>query len=61
MKRFLIAYAFLWATLLLLAATGNARLFWAWYDAWVGVFVDTKKRAVYLIPFPCVVFKAERI
>lgn len=34
-------------------------VFFAWYDAWIGVFVDTKKRAVYVCPIPCVVFKFE--
>jgi hypothetical protein len=24
----------------------------AWYDAWVGVFVDTSKRRVYVFPLP---------
>lgn len=26
----------------------------AWYDAWVGVFIDTKKRTVYVFPLPCI-------
>ena len=26
----------------------------AWYDMWVGVFVDTSKRRVYIFPLPCV-------
>jgi len=26
--------------------------FFRWYDLWVGVFVDTKNEAVYIIPFP---------
>lgn len=25
----------------------------AWYDLWIGVFIDTKKRAVYVFPVPC--------
>lgn len=26
----------------------------AWYDMWVGVFVDTNKKKLYLLPIPCV-------
>ena len=26
----------------------------AWYDLWIGVFVDRKKRRVYVFPIPCV-------
>lgn len=25
----------------------------AWYDIWIGVFVDTAKRRVYVFPVPC--------
>jgi len=35
-------------------------LFWAWYDLWVGIFVDKRKRAVYICPLPMVVIKIER-
>ncbi len=24
----------------------------AWYDIWVGVFIDTKKRIIYICPLP---------
>lgn len=30
-----------------------------WYDLWVGAYVDTAKRAVYLCPLPCVGLKVE--
>jgi hypothetical protein len=30
------------------------RLFFAWYDLWVGVFVDTAKRRIYVFPLPCI-------
>lgn len=33
------------------------KLFFAWYDIWVGLFIDTKKKAIYLCPIPCVVIK----
>lgn len=26
----------------------------AWYDIWVGVFWDQKKRRLYILPIPCV-------
>lgn len=26
----------------------------AWYDFWVGVYIDRKKRKVYILPIPCV-------
>jgi hypothetical protein len=25
----------------------------AWYDLWVGVFIDRPKRRVYVFPVPC--------
>lgn len=30
-----------------------------WYDLWVGLFIDTKKRMIYFCPLPCCVFKIE--
>ena len=30
-----------------------------WYDLWVGAYVDTKGRALYVCPLPCVVVKLE--
>lgn len=31
------------------------RLQFLWYDFWVGVFYDRKKRIIYICPFPMVV------
>jgi hypothetical protein len=25
----------------------------AWYDLWIGVFVDAAKRRIYVFPLPC--------
>lgn len=25
-----------------------------WFDMWIGVFVDTRKRRIYFLPLPCV-------
>lgn len=33
----------------------KVKRYWAWYDMWVGLYVDVKKRRVYWCPFPCYV------
>jgi hypothetical protein len=25
----------------------------AWYDMWIGAFFDIKKKALYILPIPC--------
>jgi hypothetical protein len=37
--------------------TFRVRPFVAWYDAWVGVYVDRKARQVYVFPVPCIGFQ----
>lgn len=32
----------------------SIRPIFAWYDLWVGVFVDRPKRRIYIFPIPCV-------
>ena len=27
-----------------------------WFDLWVGIFIDTKKKLVYILPLPMCVF-----
>lgn len=31
------------------------RIFFAWYDLWVGVYVDRKNKRIYVCPLPCLV------
>jgi hypothetical protein len=34
----------------------SIRFLFAWYDIWVGVFVDQGKRRIYVFPLPCIGF-----
>lgn len=34
-------------------------LLFAWYDFWVGVFYDQKKKVLYILPFPMFGVKVE--
>jgi hypothetical protein len=36
------------------------RVFWAWYDLWVGAYWDRKARILYICPFPTVVISISR-
>ena len=38
----------------------KVRVFWAWFDFWVGFYYDRKKRILYFCPLPTVVFAFER-
>lgn len=35
----------------------SIRVFFAWYDLWVGAYIDRDARAVYLCPLPCLVIR----
>ena len=37
----------------------NIKPIFAWYDMWVGAFVDRKNRRLYLFPFPCLGLRIE--
>lgn len=26
-----------------------------WYDVWIGLFIDTKKKTLFICPLPCIV------
>jgi hypothetical protein len=28
------------------------KLFFRWYDLWIGAYIDKKNRAIYIIPIP---------
>jgi len=32
----------------------RVRLVVDWHDIWIGVFIDRRKRRVYVLPVPCV-------
>lgn len=32
----------------------KVRFIFAWYDLWVGAFVDRTKRRLYIFPVPCI-------
>ena len=31
----------------------NIKFVFAWYDIWIGLFIDKPKRRIYIFPFPC--------
>lgn len=41
-------------------ARWTVTLSFAWYDLWVGAYIDRPKRAVYLCPLPCLLVTVRR-
>lgn len=37
------------------------KVFFAWYDFWIGFYYDRKREDLYICPLPCVVFKFESL
>lgn len=37
----------------------RVRVFWAWYDIWIGVYWNRKARTLYLILIPTLVLALE--
>lgn len=35
----------------------SARVRFAWYDLWVGAYVDRKNRVLYVCPLPCLLIE----
>lgn len=36
------------------------RIYWAWYDMWVGAYWDRKNRVLYVCPIPCLIIEVRR-
>lgn len=51
---FLTVTQIIWA--LLFPALIQAKLSFIWYDLWVGLYFDNKKKITYIVPFPMIVF-----
>ena len=34
--------------------TSKFKISFAWYDLWIGVFIDTNKRRIYICPIPTI-------
>lgn len=34
--------------------TSKFKISFAWYDLWIGVFIDTNKRSIYIYPIPTI-------
>lgn len=33
------------------------KMFIAWFDIWIGMFIDKKNKTIYICPLPCIVIK----
>lgn len=48
-------------TLIYIPGKIKVKVFFAWYDFWVGFYYDREFKELYVCPFPCVVFKFYRV
>lgn len=37
------------------------KVFFAWYDIWIGMYIDKKKETLYICLLPCVVIRIKRV
>lgn len=35
-----------------LLSLGRVTVAWAWYDLWIGAYIDRKNKILYICPFP---------
>jgi hypothetical protein len=38
----------------------KVKVFFAWYDIWVGVFIDREKKCIYICLLPMIVIKISK-
>ncbi len=38
----------------------KVRVYWAWYDLWIGAYWDRRGRTLYLCPLPTLVIRIAR-
>ena len=36
-------------------------VFFAWYDIWIGIYIDRNKETLYICLLPCVVIRIKRV
>jgi len=41
---------------LTLFQTSRLKISFAWYDLWIGIFIDTNKKKLYICPIPTLLF-----
>ena len=39
----------------------NVELYFIWFDLWIGIYYDRKKKIIYINSLPCLVWKCERV